>query len=609
MSAHWQRLFQWLIGIHVPPAELSPEVAAEVVEKGQLFNTLLLVLGSLLLFFIEAALLIAPWGVPEALAILVLGIIPAYVLCKVGYVRPAIYLFLGVCSLVICATGVISIQNGESVSTLLDCMAALHFGLILGALLIHPSAALGMMAVNAVLIGVMYLSGRQLSDELQTNSAIVSAFIVPIIDQVLVAILCWLLTSRLRQANQRLSTTARELQHKNLTLQKNSVLVSWVLDEIPIGIAIYDGKSLKPLRYNRALTQFIGPTEQQEAFRKQRNPYLLEEKAEDEEKTRIITDYLPWEVVLRTGKPFEPAGGIEIRQLDDTILSIQETARPVYDPETGALVYIVYTAVNVTPYRNVQDVIARHLQQLQNAYTHLYQTERLKSQFIASMGHELRTPLSSIIGHARLIVRDHAHVTQLAGDAAAIDKAANHLLHIINDILDLSKLEAQKMTLNRRPLDLREPIREALESVRVLANNKSLTLNSSLPDQPIIALADRTRIKQVVLNLLSNALKFTRSGRVVLSLSVQGGDAHISVHDTGPGIPLEQQALIFERFYQLGDMLTERSEGTGLGLTISRDLVALHGGQLWVQSVPGQGSTFTFSIPLASQGESALSLR
>ena len=188
--------------------------------------------------------------------------------------------------------------------------------------------------------------------------------------------------------------------------------------------------------------------------------------------------------------------------------------------------------------------------------------------------------------------------------------SSNHLLELINDILDLSKVEAGQVELERRLFSLREALERGVVMVRERAMRNGVELSLELDPQVDLVEGDERRIQQVVFNLLSNAVKFTPSGgRVDVSTAKENGEVRIAVRDTGPGISPDDQARIFEEFQQARDTNGERPEGTGLGLALSRSLVELHGGRIWVESEPGKGSTFTFTLPAGAHREGALDQR
>jgi signal transduction histidine kinase len=252
------------------------------------------------------------------------------------------------------------------------------------------------------------------------------------------------------------------------------------------------------------------------------------------------------------------------------------------------------------------------LGQLAESNVALYESNRLKSEFLANVSHELRTPLNSILGFAELLRETLA----AAGGAAADSKPSRYLqniltsgrnlLELINDLLDLAKIEAGKMDVRSEPLSLGD-LFEALGSVlKPLCEAKGLTIAASAAaDVPIIQ-TDPAKLQQILYNLLSNAIKFSpRGGRVELAATREDeGSVRITVVDQGPGIEAEKQAMIFEKFRQVDAALTREHGGTGLGLSIAKELTGLLGGTIGVRSMVGQGAAFWVILPLNIQAGS-----
>ena len=229
----------------------------------------------------------------------------------------------------------------------------------------------------------------------------------------------------------------------------------------------------------------------------------------------------------------------------------------------------------------------------------LQRANQVKAEFLANMSHELRTPLNSILGFSQLLLEGDGGVLSQdqRQDVDIIAQNGQHLLALINDLLDISKLEAGKAQLHRGEVDVEPLISECVESVRSLTKPKKLELTASVSPEVGRVFADGPKLKQVLLNLLGNAIKFTESGSVRVTAERQGAELLISVRDTGIGVPPDDAERIFESFQQGQSGISGKYQGTGLGLAISRRLVEMHGGRIWVKSTPGQGSTFTFTIP------------
>ena len=251
---------------------------------------------------------------------------------------------------------------------------------------------------------------------------------------------------------------------------------------------------------------------------------------------------------------------------------------------------------------------AQLYRQQEHVAQELERTDLMKSQFLASMSHELRTPLNSIINFTQLIAMGVAgpvtedQLTMLNTSLGS----SRHLLQLINDVLDISKIQAGKLSLYiEEDVNLNDEIKVVVDIAEPLLQKQNAELEQPIQfiqdiddDLPLIA-CDRRRLRQVLLNLLSNAIKFTDRGSITLSAKKKGEAFVFAVMDTGPGITLEMQARIFEPFVQVNGG-TKHSQGTGLGLPISRSLVLAHGGDLWLESKIGEGTTFFFTLPFRS---------
>ncbi len=250
----------------------------------------------------------------------------------------------------------------------------------------------------------------------------------------------------------------------------------------------------------------------------------------------------------------------------------------------------------------------------QQAVEEMREVDRLKSQFLANMSHELRTPLNSIIGFSRVILKgiDGAINDIQQQDLTAIYNSGQHLLGLINDVLDLSKIEAGKMELAIEDgVNLSDLVQSVMATVAGLVKDKPIELHRNIPKDLPPLRADPMKVRQILLNLLSNAAKFTEQGSITVTAKVENGPAGlpemvVSVIDTGPGIAPEDQDKLFQPFSQVDGSLTRKSGGTGLGLSICRALVEMHGGRIEIESQAGQGSRFFFTLPIKSKGSSRL---
>ena len=245
----------------------------------------------------------------------------------------------------------------------------------------------------------------------------------------------------------------------------------------------------------------------------------------------------------------------------------------------------------------------RLFKELQGANRELSAASQHKSEFLANMSHELRTPLNAIIGFSEVLAdRMFGELNEKQEEYLKyIYASGTHLLSLINDILDLSKIEAGRMELELTDFDLPTAIDNALMLVRERAGRRSMALHTSIDNELGLIQADERKIRQVVLNLLSNAIKFTpEGGRIEVRAVPKDGCVEVSVSDTGVGIAPEDQEAVFEEFRQVGTA-EKKAEGTGLGLTLCRKFIELHGGRIRVKSQVGEGSTFSFTIPVPSR--------
>ncbi len=254
----------------------------------------------------------------------------------------------------------------------------------------------------------------------------------------------------------------------------------------------------------------------------------------------------------------------------------------------------------VTDRKRAEENVKKYAEQLEQANIRLQEIDRLKSVFLASMSHELRTPLNSIIGFTGIILQGMSGEIneEQRKQLTMVKNSANHLLSLINDLLDVSKIEAGKVELSLEEFSLDDVVREVVENFSPAVSEKGLELTKEVPEGVTLS-SDRRRVKQVLMNLVSNAVKFTDQGSVKIVTTVPGdGNLEIRVIDTGGGIKQEDMDKLFQPFQQIDVSLTKKHEGTGLGLYLTKRLVTLLGGDISARSEYGRGSEFTFTIPL-----------
>lgn len=280
----------------------------------------------------------------------------------------------------------------------------------------------------------------------------------------------------------------------------------------------------------------------------------------------------------------------EIIRPDGSRAWVTESVRVIRNAD-GTIQHFEGVMADITGKREVARTLQRAKEVSDNA-------NRAKSQFLASMSHELRTPLNGILGYTQILDRDPSLTAKQRDGVDVIHQSAEHLLALINDVLDLAKIEAGKLELHAVEFNLPEFAHTAVDFFAPRAREKNLRLESSIaPDLPRVVWGDSQRLRQVLFNLLGNAMKFTTQGAVIFTVERSGDLFLFSVSDTGPGISPEDQTRLFEPFAQLGDH-SQHSGGTGLGLNVSRNIVNQMGGTLRVQSRPGWGSRFWFEVAL-----------
>ena len=312
---------------------------------------------------------------------------------------------------------------------------------------------------------------------------------------------------------------------------------------------------------------------------------------------RALPEDAPFDIVVVDEDPTNAYIGIPLMSRDEVIgvLSVQSRRPNAYSEEDLRLLETVATQAS-TAIEN-----ARAYERLAQTAEELREIDRFKTQFLANMSHELRTPLNSIIGFSRVMLKGiDGPLTDLqSSDLQSIHSSGQHLLSLINSILDMSKIEAGKMELAIEETDLQPVLEAVIDTTKALIKDRSVELHTVVPESLPAVWADAQRVRQVLLNLMSNAAKFTDEGRITLSAEVGPEFVTMSVADTGIGIDPEAQNRLFIPFQQVDGSTTRRAGGTGLGLAISRSFVELQGGEIWVESEPGKGSTFSFTLPIA----------
>jgi len=276
------------------------------------------------------------------------------------------------------------------------------------------------------------------------------------------------------------------------------------------------------------------------------------------------------------------------------LLSVNRTTvRPFTDKQIELVTAFADQAAIAIENVRLFDEIQDKSRQLEEASQH-------KSQFLANMSHELRTPLNAILGYTELMA-DGAYgepSEKMLGILQRLEANGKHLLGLINDVLDLSKIEAGQLVLELSDYSVQDIAQTVRSTLEPLAADKKLAFKVEMAPELPPGHGDGRRLTQVLINLVGNAIKFTDAGEVAIKAEAKNGSFHVSVRDTGPGISSADQARLFQEFQQADNAITKKKGGTGLGLAISKRIIEMHGGKIWVESQPGQGSTFAFTLPV-----------
>ena len=457
-------------------------------------------------------------------------------------------------------------------------------------------------------IGVFSLMRARIEPFTEKQIALVATFA----DQAVIAIENARLLTELRARTEELARSIEELQ----TLRDIGQAVSSTLDlstvlgtvvERAVSLARADAGAI--YRYRQSERVFRLDTSYgfgEELARRIRGARIREE--ETTALGRAVRDRLPVQVQDLAATPSLPLRDLSVAagfravlmvplvSADRVIgvLAIQKKTLGEFPEETVKLMQ-TFASQSVLAIQN-----ARLFREVEEQGRELAVASQHKSQFLANMSHELRTPMNAVLGYAELLLDGiYGELPAKAkGVLERVQANGKHLLGLINDVLDLSKIEAGQLTLSVDDYSMRAIVQQVVSATESLARNKGLMLTASISEGLPLGRGDERRLTQVLLNLVGNAIKFTDAGEVAIAAGMEDGCFSVAVRDTGPGITAADQERIFDEFQQVDNTSTRKKGGTGLGLAISKRIVEMHGGALTVESIPGEGSTFRIVVPV-----------
>ena len=590
MNVVRNRLYNFLIRVQ------DDDPARRVMSEAAIILLWVIFGGNLVLLL--AGIAVSHYADLRSMILAACWLLPSYVLIRRGRMLLGVFwLTVGISSFaLIIAT--LDVTHHDDFRYYFDYILPLLFTPLLAAMLIRPRMALTATLANCIVIAVLFWLWEADQHDMSAATDAITSLIIPVVIQVVLGATCTLLADRLQR-------TARHSSEQ-------AMLLKGILEAMPVGVAIFDNADHPlPVYYNPRFATFTGAATFETLRQVRREPYLIR-TPDNLSAPMIPASEWPWQTAWREGTYRE--FNAMIKHPGDNDYELHEETSAIRDKNNRVL-YILYVATDIRTEQTLNRQINRLFQetevQLNTDNMRLTELDRLKGEFLANVSHELRTPLSIILAHTELMALNPPPEVLANRSIEEISTAALTLRAMVNDLLDAARLDSGQLTINRQRLDLRLPLRQAAQSIEVLARRKKLRLDVYLPDQPVWVSGENRRLQQIALNLLSNAVKFTERGQITLCLSI-GADppggvptAYFYVEDSGIGIDPALQTYLFHRFVQ-GPTTGRKRRGTGLGLNVARNLARLHDGEVWLESsTPGRGSRFTCRLPLATGPDNA----
>jgi len=534
-------------------------------------------------YFTGIGVALLPISIVESIVHFILAavsVVPAFILSKAGYVRVAVALFSCTYGFINLYSLIGSASSGLRGEFLLGAMYSFLVCHLVSAALLSERIATATLLYCVFLVAVLYAVWVNAHGLVGDDLDLLLYLIYPAAAQIVFGAAS-LYYIRADKAHRRRQEALGRLLHA-------------VLNTVPGALAVFNASGQSPIFRSPHFERLLGPLNAAPGsiYRTRRD---LAEPLLGQEAPQEPSPELPWQLVARTGIPYTPPGYVTLSR-GGLEIHLEEQAVPV---TLGSDEYIIYTAVDVTEHRVLVEKLDRLVSEQKQVAIQLQDTSRARSELLANVSHEMRTPLLSIVIRLQAMrVRHTAFDDSVLKDLQVLENAANDALSQVDNLLVAARLTTKNLRLQMTPLKLKSVIDDVLTTVAPLIAKKKLDLQRVVAIEEITVYADEKRIRQIAYNLLDNAIKYTAHGTLTVQIKRNPPFAEVSISDTGSGIAPDKLENIFDRFARAVEVGDVQQDGLGLGLSIARGLVIMHDGQLWVESEVGRGSTFTFTLPL-----------